>query len=783
MSSDHRIPDAQAGPDETTASQEAAEALMLSLKAAREQDRSGVCGKVLDVMAVLSPAEVRRDLLCSVIASGERAGSVVDLAVDRLVGWSLATVSQDGQTVTADHLVMRAVRDGLAQRGRLAAVCRALGLVLEARAQALASSPDPQRARDITRQVTALVETTAEQADDDLATLLLRLRFLTLYHLIELGDGGPAVAFGEPLVADLERLLGAGHPDTLTAENSLAAAYQAAGQTDRAILLFKRTLAGRQRTVGPSHPHSLNSQNNLAVAYQDAGRTAEAIPLFERTLADRERVLGRGHPSTSDSRGNLARAYQDVGRAAEAIPLLEQTLIGQEQVLGHDHPGTVTTRDDLDSARSEAGPAAVAPLDRQLSDPGRSAPPAPLQDPLAAADPIAPEPEPSAEPEAEPEPEPEPELNAELNAEPEPEAEPELNAEPEPVPEPEPSAVPVPVPVPLPVLSAEPEPAQPSEPTVPGLEQSAVPGRPVARRSGFPRRMRVPSIVAAVLILLVAGGVTLTLSGALGSSQRFSRGSTPGPGAVSRGHQGLTAADATQMATAWVGQQVSRGTIVACDPVTCSALKARGVPAADLLTIRSTTASPLGAQLVVATPAVRNQFGSRLASVYAPAVIAGFGSGAGQVEVRVVAPDGATTYMAALRRDQAARTSAGVELLANKRIQLSVQARTQLAAGQVDSRLLLMLPIMAATHPIDVVAFGDPGPGASPGVPLCSAILSGAGRVAAMTDAGYLGWLTGFLRAQTGPFAGRVVVQQEGGESVVQVEFARPSPLGLLVSE
>jgi hypothetical protein len=157
-----------------------------------------------------------------------------------------------------------------------------------------------------------------------------------------------------------------------------------------------------------------------------------------------------------------------------------------------------------------------------------------------------------------------------------------------------------------------------------------------------------------------------------------------------------------------------------------------------------TTASPLGAQLVVATPVIRNQFGSRLATVYAPAVIAGFGSGAGQVEVR---------------------------------------ARTQLEAGQVDSRLLLMLPIMAAMHPIDILAFGDPGPGASPGVPVCSAILSGSGRAAAMADARYLGWLTGFLRAQTGPFAGRVVVQSEGGESVVQVAFARPSPLGLLVSE
>jgi tetratricopeptide (TPR) repeat protein len=729
MSTDHRIPDAQAGPDEPTASQEPTEAVMMSLKAAREQDKSGVCGTVLDVMAVLSPAEVRRDLLCSVIAGGERAGSVVDLAVDRLVGWSLATVSQDGQTVTADDLAMQAVRDDLAQRGRLVAVCRAVGLVLKERARALASSPDPQRARDITRQVTALVETATEQADENLATLLLRLRFLTLYHLIELGDRAQAVAFGEPLVADLERLLGAGNPDTLKAQNSLAAAYQAAGRADEAIALFELTWAGRRRTMGPGHPHSLNSQNNLAVVYQDAGRTAEAIHLFERTLADRERVLGSGHPSIVDSRGNLARAYQDVGRVAEAIPLLEQTLVGQERVLGHDHPSTVTTRDDLESARSEAASAAVAPLERLLDDPDQTVHHIPDQAPLAAADPI------------------EPETVAGL------------------------------------VPAGEPEAAQPREATVPRLEKPVVSSRPAAGRFGFPRRMRVPGIVAAVLILLVASGVTLALSGAFDSHQRASRGAVSGPGAAGRGRQGLTAADAMQLAAAWVGHQVSRSTIVACDPATCAALKARGVPAADLVTMRATTPSPLGAQLVVATSAVRKQFGSRLASVYAPVVIAGFGSGAGLVQVRVVAPDGAATYMTALRRDQAARTSAGVELLANKRIQVSVQARAQLEAGQADARLLLMLPIMAAMHPIDILAFGDPGPGASPGVPMCSAILSGSGKVAGMTDAGYLGWMTGFLRAQTGSFAGRVVVQSAGGASVVQVEFARPSPLGLLVSE
>src|SRR5450432_2063727 len=160
MSSDNVSSDlphkAPGGPDDHAAPQETAEAVMLSLEMVREQDQSGLCSAVLDVAAVLWPAELRRDLLRSVIASGHRAGSA-DHAVDRLVGWSLATVSLDGQIVTVDHHVMQAVRDGLGQRGRFAVVCRRVGSALEARAQALASSPDPRIARDITQQVTALV--------------------------------------------------------------------------------------------------------------------------------------------------------------------------------------------------------------------------------------------------------------------------------------------------------------------------------------------------------------------------------------------------------------------------------------------------------------------------------------------------------------------------------------------------------------------------------------------------------------------------------------------------
>ena len=49
-----------------------------------------------------------------------------------------------------------------------------------------------------------------------------------------------------------------------------------------------------------------------------------------------------------------------------------------------------------------------------------------------------------------------------------------------------------------------------------------------------------------------------------------------------------------------------------------------------------------------------------------------------------------------------------------------------------------------------------------------------------MTYASYLRWLSDFVRAQLVPFSGRMVVLREGGQPVIRVEFARPSPLGLL---
>ena len=258
----------------------------------------------------------------------------------------------------------------------------------------------------------------------------------------------------------------------------------------------------------------------------------------------------------------------------------------------------------------------------------------------------------------------------------------------------------------------------------------------------------------------------------------------------------FAAADIRGLAARWVTGQVSRSAIVACDPAMCAALQARGMPGGNMLVLRQGAPDPLGADVVVATSALRNQFGPRLSAVYAPDVIASFGSGSPRIEIRAVAADGSAAYRGALGADVLARKAAGTQLLRNAGIAASATASRQLADGAPDSRLLLTLAALATSQPVYVVAFGDSAHGASAGLPLRSVIVTAGGGAAGRDGgaagrgggaagtggAGYQRGILAFLRAQRPPYlaAGARVTSLTSGQPAVRIEFAAPSPLGLL---
>ena len=282
----------------------------------------------------------------------------------------------------------------------------------------------------------------------------------------------------------------------------------------------------------------------------------------------------------------------------------------------------------------------------------------------------------------------------------------------------------------------------------------------------------------AVVLSVVRAGHTATAPQASARQARAAADPAPVKSAPAGrrvdGPATLAAAGASrQQAAAWVAAQVSRGVIVACDPLMCTELQQRGFPAADLSQVSTSSGDPLGAGIVVSTATVRSQLGSRLATVYAPVVIASFGAGADLVQVRVTAPGSAAAYLAAVRADARARRFAGIELAGNKNIVMQARARAVLTAGRVDSRLLITLGALSHRFPVRIASIGDAGPGAAAGVPLRQL------TIVAPTTA-YLGRLISFLRAQRPPLLPLLSLRHQGRATDVRIEFTAPSPTGLL---
>ena len=349
-------------------SQGVAAAVLLSLDSLRAVDEGAACGAVMNLLAVLSAAGVRRALVHA--AGGEGlpgregmlpalAPEVVDRVLARLVGASLLTFSVDGSVVSAHRLVMRVVRENLAASDALTAVCEAVARLLRVGAASLEQIWHEDRAatQDLVEQIQALDESAARcPPGSDVNRDMIRLRMFTLWFMDQLHDSPTqAIMIGEQNLAASERILGPDHPDTLTTRNNLAVAYRAAGRLDEAITLHEQNVAASERILGPDHPDTLTTCNSLVVAYQDAGRLDEAITIGERNLAARGSVQGPDHPGTLISRNSLASAYQDAGRLDEAITLYEQNVAATERVLGPDHPYTLSSRKSLASAYRAAG--------------------------------------------------------------------------------------------------------------------------------------------------------------------------------------------------------------------------------------------------------------------------------------------------------------------------------------------------------------------------------------------------------------------------------------------
>lgn len=305
-------------------------------------------------------------------------------------------------------------------------------------------------------------------------------------------------------------------------------------------------------------------------------------------------------------------------------------------------------------------------------------------------------------------------------------------------------------------------PAAPAEPAAPAAP--AAPGRP--GRSGVARAVLVVTAMA-VVVAGASVGVIMAMSG--GGASHASHTAT-----------GTASATTSQEAAAWVTGQVSPGTTVSCDQAMCATLEAHGYPASNVRTLASSTALKRSG-LVVVTPAARQLFGSSLVTAWAPAALVVFGSGSSAVSVRIVAPNGASTYQQEARTDQAQRATFGTALSKAPNTTVAGAAAQDLRTGRVDGRLMQAIADAAAGQPVDVVGFGNVGPGAEASVPLRYADLAVSHATGGMPVPAYVQAVRASMTDAPGPTPDRTqLLTLPGGQQVLRVEFLAPSSFGSL---
>jgi hypothetical protein len=317
----------------------------------------------------------------------------------------------------------------------------------------------------------------------------------------------------------------------------------------------------------------------------------------------------------------------------------------------------------------------------------------------------------------------------------------------------------------------------PSPPPGTAPAPGTAPVTPPTRRTGA-ARARPRRLAASRARLWWLAGIAVFAVAAVLVAALYPRGQH----AANAGRTSIAAETAVRnQAAAWVAAQVGHNVLVACDALTCADLAQHGFPAADLSVLQSTAPDLYGTQVVIATASVRSQFHAQLASVFAPEVLASFGTGAGRIDVRAVAPDGPAAFRTALRADLSARQSAAGQLLTRSDVTTAASARSALRAGDVDSRLLTVLAFLAGQQPIDIVSFGGAAPGAGPGVPLRVADLAAADP-AGQGGPAYERTLVTLLRSEIPLYtpANIATVRRASGQQVVQISYRAPSPLGLL---
>ncbi|MDN3028365.1 FxSxx-COOH system tetratricopeptide repeat protein [Streptomyces sp. S.PB5] len=323
----------------------AAEALLMAIRQVETGDHAFTVGRVVELIALLSPSGVYREDLKTALT--DREAAEVDGVVGMLSEASVVSLSLDGDVILMHRLVQRIIRDRLLLEGRLS---ERVVEAAEALHRLLGHADDRSRReaadRGLTDHILALWAAT-ESLGDETRRTLMDLHRAAVGLLVERAEVLRACNLGREVLAEHTRLALPQDDKVLGAMAALAYAYQVADRYDLAIPLRERYAAAHRERFGPDDPRTLNAVNSLGYVLEAAGRLDEAEALHRRNLADSLRINGPDHQTTMYAQVNLASTLRSKGEKETALALFQKNLADNERAMGPDHPSTNNARGEL----------------------------------------------------------------------------------------------------------------------------------------------------------------------------------------------------------------------------------------------------------------------------------------------------------------------------------------------------------------------------------------------------------------------------------------------------
>ena len=313
--------------------------LLASLRELDEPARN-----LLRLASVLAAVAIPRELQWRAVMAADAldeddAQDVTDPAAAQLIDTSLADDAGDG-AFTVHTLVVRTVRFHDGQPERVEALRGAAVGVLLTKMPPVVDIRTHEALKD---WVAHARQVSVEAEDAQTADLLGWVG----RHDLEQGSYDQARNAFQRELNTMRRVLGEGHPDTLTSLSNLASILQDQGDLVGARRYAEEALDTRRRVLGQDHPATLTSLNNLASILQDQGDLVGARRYAEEVLDTRRCVLGQDHPHTLSSLNNLATISYAQGDLVGARRYAEQVLNTRRRVLGKDHAHTLSSLNNL----------------------------------------------------------------------------------------------------------------------------------------------------------------------------------------------------------------------------------------------------------------------------------------------------------------------------------------------------------------------------------------------------------------------------------------------------